>query len=596
MPRPFSVFAIALLVSLSACAQLAPQGAQTAAELTRPDESAPVAAPGGDTTASASTTTETEAYVEPLPEAELTRQIVYQMLLAEIAAQRGSLPLAVGAYLDLAKTTRDPRIARRAAEIAHFARQNDAVMEATRLWIEIDPAATRARQLMAGLLANAGRYNESAPHVAFLLARDTARLPEALVSLNRLFARDEDKKAAPELVTRLTEPYLEYPEAHFARAQAAQAVGDDAAAIKESDTALTLRQGWDQAVILKAHVQYRKNAQQALETLQRHLASYSGARDVRLQYARMLTSEKRFEDARVQFRTLLAEFPDNGDVLFAVAALSFQLQDFDSADKGFRRLIELGHGDGNTVRMYLGQIAENRNRPAEAVEWYGGVGEGDQFVPAQIRLAGVLSAQGKLDEARARLQRAVTSNNRERVQLLLAEAQLLRDAGKVREAFDLLDRSVSAQPNQPELLYETALLADRVGRVDVLETNLRKVIALKPEHAHAYNALGYSLADRNERLDEAYALIRKGLEYAPDDPFILDSMGWVLYRRGELQRSVEYLQRAMKLRADPEIAAHLGEVMWALGRRDDAARTWRDAAKAHPGNAVLGNAIKRFLP
>lgn len=539
---------------------------------------------------------EVEPHVEPLPERALSQQILYQMLLAEVAGQRGNLPLAINAYLDLAKSTRDPRIARRAAELAQIARQADAAVSAAQLWIEIDPAAVLPRQLIAGLFAAAGRWGEIEPHVAMLLAREPARVGDALLALNRLFGRNDDKKGVQGLVVKLTEPYLDHPEAHLARSQAAQVAGDDAVAIREAELALSARPDWHQAIMLKAHSQSRSDMAVAIETLRVFLEAHPKAREVRLQYARMLTSDKRFEEARSQFRSLLDAFPDNGDVIFAVGALSYQLKDYDTADQQFRRLIDMRHGDANTLNMYLGQIAENRGRPAEAIKAYEAVEPGDQYVPARVRAANVIAASGDLVAARRLLQQAAASNNRERVQLVLAEAQLLRDAGRAREAFELLDSSVNSQPNQPELLYESALLAERVGRLDVLETNLRKLIAIKPDHAHAYNALGYSLADRNERLDEAYQLIKTGLEYAPDDPFILDSMGWVMYRRGELQRSIEFLQRAMNLRPDPEIAAHLGEVLWALGRRDDAQRTWRDAEKAHPGNEVLTNAIKRFIP
>jgi len=176
------------------------------------------------------------------------------------------------------------------------------------------------------------------------------------------------------------------------------------------------------------------------------------------------------------------------------------------------------------------------------------------------------------------------------------EAQLLRDANRNGDAFEVLDSALRAEPENVDLLYESALTAERIGRIDVMEGRLRKLIALKPDHAHAYNALGYSLADRNQRLDEAEALIRKGLALTPDDPFIIDSLGWTLFRRGNTGGALEQLQKAYGLRPDPEIAAHLGEVLWTLGRRDEAARIWRDAAKANPDSSVLVDVIKKFKP
>ena len=186
--------------------------------------------------------------------------------------------------------------------------------------------------------------------------------------------------------------------------------------------------------------------------------------------------------------------------------------------------------------------------------------------------------------------------NADRIQLLLAESQLLRDGGRTQEAYELLAGGLATQPEQSELLYESALLAEKLGRHEAMEASLRKLIRLKPEHAHAYNALGYSFAERNQRLEEAEQLVLKALQLSPDDPFIIDSMGWVLYRKGDNQGALAHLQRAFSIRPDPEIAAHLGEVLWALGRRDEAKRIWQEAAKAHPGNEVLAEVIKRFAP
>lgn len=534
---------------------------------------------------------------EPLPSIALTPQILYQLLMAEIAGQRGNAAMAAGSYLDLARKTRDPRIARRAAELAHFSRQNDAALEAVRLWLEFDPESPQARYMLVGLLAQANRFLEMQPHVRQILAQEpSATRGAALLRLGRVFSRNSDRSAVLQGIDNLTEPYLQLPEAHFLRAQASSGVGDSQRALSEADAALALKSDWDQAVLLKAQLQQKESPAAAVETLHQYLNRYPKARDVRLQYARALVGEKRYEDGRNQFRRLLNDFPDNHDVIFAVGALSYQLNDYVVADSSFRRLLDLDYADAGTVRLYLGQIAENQKRLDDAVMWYGTVPAGEQYLTAQMRLAHVLGQQGKLDQARQQLQQASASTNRERVQLLIAEATLLREAGRNSDAFEVLNKSLTDLPNQPDLLYESALLAEKIGRGEVMEANLRKLIEIKPDHAHAYNALGYSLAERNVRLDEAQTLVTSALKLAPEDPFILDSMGWVLYRRGDLEGALDHLNRAFTLRPDPEIAAHLGEVLWMLGRRDDAAKTWRDAAKENPGNDVLSAAIKRFLP
>jgi tetratricopeptide (TPR) repeat protein len=213
-----------------------------------------------------------------------------------------------------------------------------------------------------------------------------------------------------------------------------------------------------------------------------------------------------------------------------------------------------------------------------------------------MRAAHVLARQGKLAEARRWLQQTSIGNPAEQSQLLIAEAQLLREANRGEEAYAVVAEGLAAHPDQADLLYESAMLAERIDKLEVMERNLRRLIEIKPDHAHAYNALGFSLADRNLRLDEALELIDKALQLAPDDPFILDSKGWVMFRRGDALGALEALQKAFALRPDPEIAAHLGEVLWTLGRRDEASRTWDEAAKVSPDNAPLLSTIKKFKP
>ena len=570
---PFAALSATLL--LSACAQApAQRGADPAP--------APTAKPA--------------ARAEPLPRQELTGQILYQSLLAEIAGQRGNLGLSVSAYLDLARSTRDPRYARRAAEMALHGRDVQTALQAARLWAEIDPESALARQMLAGLLVSANRLDELPQHVAKLLAQEGDNLGDGLMRLNRLFARYPDKQAVLAIIEQLTVPYVGLAEAHYARAQAALHAGAWQRGVEEADKALGLRPDWDTAAMLKAQLQRAEAPEASLETLRRHLAAHPQAREVRLQYARGLVGARKFPQARAEFQRLLGDYPDNPDVIYAVAVLSMQLSDWDTAEANFSKLLGRDFTEADTVRLYLGQIAEERKQFDVALRRYAEVAPGEQYLAAQLRIAQLLARQGQLDAGRRHLQALRAAGQADRIQLLLAESQLLRDAGQTREAYALLTESLAAQPEQPELLYEAALLAEKIGQHDVLEANLRKLIALKPDHAHAYNALGYSFAERNQRLAEAEQLITKALQLSPDDPFIIDSMGWVLFRKGDSAGAVLHLQRAYSIRPDPEIAAHLGEVLWLLGRQDEARRTWQEAAKANPGNEVLAEVIKRYAP
>jgi tetratricopeptide (TPR) repeat protein len=385
------------------------------------------------------------------------------------------------------------------------------------------------------------------------------------------------------------------PQAQLAIAQAALAASDDAAALAAARRAAAMRPGWDAAAIYESQILQRQSAALGARSLAAFLEQYPGAREARLAYARLLTGERRYAEARVEFDKLLAAFPDNGDVRYAVGLLAMQLKDYATAEASLKRLLEMGFRDPHGVRFMLGQAAEEQKKWQEALKWYDGIPLGEHYMPSRLRIANVMSKQGRLEEARAYL-RALDTEGDERVQVLIAEAQLLRDADQHRDAFDLLGKALQAQPEQPELLYDHAITAEKLERFDVLESSLRTLIRLKPDYAHAYNALGYSYAERNLRLPEARKLIERALELSPEDFYIIDSMGWVLYRMGDLKGAEEHLRRAYLGRPDAEIGAHLGEVLWQMGERAEAERVWQDVLKSHPGNETLQKTLKRLRP
>jgi tetratricopeptide (TPR) repeat protein len=568
---------LALLLTLSgACAW-----AQTAA---------PAAVPAGEPAAELPAPGKEQ---DKLPAQELTGQILYQFLLAEIAGQRGQYQLAASALLDLANSTRDPRIARRAADVAFHSRQYDVALDAVRLWLSLEPESQPARQMQSSLLLSSGRIDELGASLARELAMAVPNTGEVLMRLSRAFARYPDKQAVHRLFNQLTQPYLELAEARFVRAQAELAIGDTNRARSEIDQALVLRPNWDVAALFKAELLPRGSAQ--LDFLKGWLGANPEAQDVRLAYARILVSEKHYEEARVEFRRLLAANPDSPEMLYAVGILSLQVNDSTEAEQQLKRYVEIGRGDVNPARFYLGQIAEQAKRPDEAIGWYDQVAAGEHATQARVRAAQVLLRQNKLDEARARLA-AARGTSPDDSRLVVAEAQLLRDVGRHADAYAFLTKILEARPDDPDVLYETALAAEKLGYLDVMERHLQRLIALKPESPQGYNALGYSFADRNMRLDEAAQLIDRAVTLAPDDAAILDSKGWVLFRQGQLPAALEYLRRAFAKVPDGEIAAHLGEVLWASGRRDEALAVWREAAKAHPTNEVLTATIKRLVP
>ncbi|WP_294252955.1 tetratricopeptide repeat protein [Propionivibrio sp.] len=534
---------------------------------------------------------------EPLPgDAQLTDQVVYRVLLAEIALQRGDVNLASKIYSDLALLTRDPKILERTIEVAGHARRFDLALTAARLWLEVEPGSKRAQQILISAMILSNQLADLAPSLVRLLEKDQASLGENLLGLNRMFAQNPDRQAVFHLIDETCRPFIGLAEAHYAVAMAAGSAGENGRALSEIRRALELRPDWELAALLEAQILTRQSPSEAISSLQRFIAQYPKASDVKLSLARALIGEKRYAEAKHLFDELLVDYPDKPEIVYPAAILALQQNESALAETRFKHLVTLGIPDKSLAYYYLGQIAEADKRSAEALSYYAMVGAGEQFIPAHLRSARLLAEQGQLDLARVQLREVKGATPEDRIQLLIAEAGLLREAKQEQKAYNVLDEALTAQPEQADLLYETALLAEKLGLTDILESRLRKLIELRPESAQAYNALGYSYADRNIRLTEALALIAKALKLAPEDPFILDSMGWVLYRQGDLAAALTYLEQAYARRDDPEVAAHMGEVLWKLGRIDEAQRTMREALKKHPANEALATAIKKFAP
>ncbi|MGH8691233.1 MAG: tetratricopeptide repeat protein [Burkholderiales bacterium] len=525
---------------------------------------------------------------------DLNEPTLYDFLLGEIALQRGDLPLAARTYLELAKRTRDPRVARRAVEVANQARLPEVALEAARIWHDIEPASTHALQVLAAVLVAAKRVDEAEPILEKLFAAEGVNRENAFMQINRLLSGNPDKASNLRVIRSLAAKQPQLPQAHFAVAQAAALAGDDAAAIAAARQAQALRPDWELAALLEAEVLQKRSPAEASRRLGEFVERNPGSREARLNYARALVLEKRLGEARKQFEAVAGANPANPEVIYAVGLLAFQLKDYPAAEDYMKRALGLGHRDPEQVRYLLGQIAEEQKLWPRAIEWYRSIASGDHVLSARMRTANAMAKQGKLDDARAFLQQVAADHPAEYAQIVVTEAQLLRDAQRHRDAFDMLSRELDKQPGQPDLLYDLALTAEKLERFDLLETHLRKLIEVKPDHAHAYNALGYSFADRNTRLPEARKLVEKALELAPEDYFIIDSLGWVLYREGDLKGAARELRRAYAGRPDAEIGAHLGEVLWMLGERDEARRIWDESLKAGPDNETLQKTIKRL--
>ncbi|MDP3421928.1 MAG: tetratricopeptide repeat protein [Thiobacillus sp.] len=525
-----------------------------------------------------------------LPKQPLTPDLLFKFLVAEVAGQRGAIGVAQSTYLDLARQTQDPRVARRAVEVSMFARNQPGALEAARLWAASDADSERARQTLAALLLSEGQMEEVEPILRTMLQSNTAN---GFLHLSALMGKLRDTQAALALVERLAADHPSLPEAQFAIAQAAAAAGRFDTALAALERADALRPGWEPAALRRAQLIGKTSNADAIHFMRDFLVKYPDARDVRLGYARALVNANQFADARTEFTRLTTDFPQNAEISLAAGLLSFQMGDHAAARDLLTRTLEFSPRDADIVQYYLGQVAEQMKQPEAALAHYDEVQSGNYLVPARARQAALLARTGRSDEARALLAATRGENDAQNVRLIQAQAELLRESKASEAVYEMLSEGLKRYPDSAELLYDRAMAAEKLDKLDVLEADLRRVIVLRPDDAQAYNALGYTLADRTDRLAEAIVLLDKALALAPEDPFILDSVGWAQYRSGNLARAQEYLERAYKVRPDPEIAAHLGEVLWARGQRDEAGKLWQSSLHVHPQNELLLETLRR---
>ena len=554
-----------------------------------------------DPLASGAADDELSAEEARLPKVQLTSELLYKLMKAELEFQNGNWQGPYMTMLGLAHLTRDPRLARRAADMAMTAKQDAESMAAVRLWRDLAPESEEAAQYYLGLalraddLGEAGRILERRLREAGPAARGVV-----MFQVQQYLAHAANKTGAEALFDKLLAPYAQTFEGRVLLAQSAFARGDNALAERHAQAALALKPDSDIAILTLAQVTPDQDAVDALLT--KFLQANPKAREVRAAHARVLVTQKNYAAARKEFETMLADQPDNTGTLYALGIMSMQLNDNPAAERYFGRFIEAldkdpeEQRDPGKVFLILSQLAEERGDLKAAGRWLARVDELDpaSYFAAQLKRSQLMASQGDLAGARAFLAALKTEEPAQQAQVLVTEAHLLREAGNGEGAYALLAGAVKRFPDNPDLLYDYALMAEKTGRLDVMETSLRAVMAQAPDNHQAYNALGYSLAERNVRLPEALALIDKALKMAPGDPFIMDSMGWVQYRLGNLDEAEANLRRAYALRADVDIAVHLGEVLWHKGRKADAQKLWREARAKDPKNDALKSTLARL--
>jgi tetratricopeptide (TPR) repeat protein len=530
------------------------------------------------------------ATVQEISETEL----MYHILLGELAARRGQFQAALGSYLIAARASNDPRIAERAANLALFVNDDEATLLLAQRWYQLAPNDVRARQAMAIALLRKQQVEQAVEHLEAVLAAASEDPQEGFATLSALLSQVKDQETVYQALSRLRERHPQSRYALYYHALAALRVEQYAPALASLQAALALDPQWREALLLRAQVKLQQGASaEALAELAQAVERAPQDRQLRLGYARLLVSAEKLSEARAQFETLAEQDPNDADSLYALGLLAAEAEQYDVAEDYLLRVLKLGQRIMD-VYFELGKLAEQRKDYAKAREWYEQVADGERYLGAQVRAAAMLARQGDVSAMSTRMAELRLNNPDDAVSLYIAEADILREEKKYQPAFDVLSEALKSNPDNEDLLYARALAAERLDRLDVLEADLRKIITADPDNGHALNALGYTLADRTGRYEEALGYLERAIALLPDDAAVLDSMGWVNYRLGHYEEALRYLRRAYEINDDAEIVAHLSEVLWVAGHKGEAREIWRKALAKTPDSEHLRRVNERF--
>ncbi|MCC6246197.1 MAG: tetratricopeptide repeat protein [Rubrivivax sp.] len=610
----FSVVALALAGAVG-CAQAQPDRPPTSPTTSPPP--APPVAP-----ASAAASSSPEAPPAPVVNSTLDAPLFYQLLIGELELRGGENGTAYAVILDAARRTRDETLFRRAVDVALGARSGEQALAAARAWRTARPESAEALRTQLQILVAMGRLADATePARALINATPPAERGGTIAALPRFFARSGDAKAVAALIEEIVRPHLQAEAtrvpARVAQGRAWLAAGDAPRALALVREANTMEPAAPGPVLLA--MEMMRSHPEAAGIVTAHMARSDVDPQMRLAYVRSLTDQQRYSEAVAQLEQAVKQQPQFAPAYITLGALQLELRNVREAEAALTRYIELvqaagtsppvGAGsDGDSddepaasperglvqAWLMLAQAAEQRGDFAAAERWLARIEDPRRALEVQTRRASILARQGKVREARELIRQAPERTTDDGRAKLVAEVGVLREVKDWRGAYDVLTQALRRQPDDSDLMYEQAMMAEKLERPDEMERLLRRVIELKPTNAHAHNALGYSLADRRQRLPEARTLIQRALELAPGDPFITDSLGWVEFRMGNREEALRHLEAAWRARPDAEIGAHLGEVLWSLGRKDDARRIWREARGKDANNEVLRETLKRL--
>mgnify|MGYP001238575284 FL=1 len=523
-------------------------------------------------------------------------EFVYKFLLAEIATQRNDLNSAGHIYLDLAKLTKSIPLAERATRIAGSARNARLAMDAANIWKKLDKVSIEPQRILAELFITSGNLAKARPLIKILLEKEEKTRAEGFLYLNKILSQVENKKNALRFILDISKPYMNIKEARFAIAHAAFSAGNKKMAIEELDKIEYINSKWETAALFRGYIIGQDWPEKALAFYQDYLRKNPKSNEVRLEYAKALTNVKKYDEAKKQFLKLVNSSLATSEISLTVALLSMELGDNILAEKYFMQSLERGHPKPAQIHIYLSGIYDDRGDFDEALTWLKKITSGEYFLDSRILMGEFIAKYKSVDSAIEMLNDLKKRNllPNEKLIILRNKASLLLSENRNQDAYDLMRLEEEKFKDSPEFKFDYAILSEKMGNTLLMEQLLLEAIKLKPDYSTAYNALGYSYADRGIKLQEAKRYIEIALSYEPNNHYILDSMGWIHFKLGNIEIASRFIEKAYLINKDPEIAAHLGEILWVQGKKKEAREIWKSSLNRHPSNTILLETTNRF--
>ena len=542
--------------------------------------------------------TSPELVTEPLNEEryEAFSSIMYEVMTGELSGKLGDLEASKEAYSRASELTDDPKIIERAMRIAIFAKDWPLALKIAHKWSDALGGNIEAQQVLGVLYIRQGDVDSAVIHFGHVMeaAKDSPTQGYSIVAAT--LSRVEDIDSSLELMDRLVAKNFTNPYGHLSYANLAMKAKKYQLAVDQSELALGFKPDLSEARVLRARaLSFIGDHDGAFAEMQRLVEADEEDFDLRLGYARMLLQAERFAEAGKEFEVLLSQRPNDPDITYMLGLTYVQAEDYPKAKKYFKALVD-DNRRLDESNYYLARISEEMGDTKQAVGYYQEVAFGDLYLDAAMRLADLYVEEKGLAEARSYLNdvRGQVDQSEDIVRLFLAEGRILHDQKMYSEAYDLYSKGLLEFPRHSDLLYARALTAEHLDRIDLLESDLLIILQNDPDHANALNALGYTLADRGLRIDEAQKYVERAYELSPDDPAVIDSMGWIHFRKGNYAEAESYLRKALDLMDDAEIIGHLSELLWAQGSYEEARNLLREAMDRHPEDSYIQRLIKQF--